>query len=86
MLTKIRPDKAVDVDRHALNAPRMSRKIPVATIEGRTTRHPGYAVSERIRKRAEEAFGYRPPPAMARLRDDSPRRAPRCSGEFRCAA
>ena len=28
------------------------------SIDGRTTRHPGYAVSLRIRKRIEEAFGW----------------------------
>ena len=27
-------------------------------IDGRTTRHPGYAVSQRIRKRVEEIFGW----------------------------
>jgi transposase len=27
-------------------------------IDGRTTRHPGYAVSQRIRKRIEEVFGW----------------------------
>jgi hypothetical protein len=27
-------------------------------IDGRTTRHGGYAVSQRIRKRIEEAFGW----------------------------
>jgi transposase len=27
-------------------------------IDGRTTRHPGYAVSQRVRKRIEEAFGW----------------------------
>jgi transposase len=27
-------------------------------IDGRTTRHPGYAVSQRIRKRIEEGFGW----------------------------
>ena len=26
--------------------------------DGRTTRHPGYAVSQRIRKRIDEAFGW----------------------------
>jgi hypothetical protein len=26
--------------------------------DGRTTRHPGYAVSQRIRKRIEEIFGW----------------------------
>jgi IS5 family transposase len=29
-----------------------------SAIDGRTTRHPGYAVSQRIRKRVEEAFGW----------------------------
>ena len=29
-----------------------------STIDGRTTRHDGYAVSQRIRKRIEEAFGW----------------------------
>jgi transposase len=29
-----------------------------SAIDGRTTRHPGYAVSQRIRMRIEEAFGW----------------------------
>ena len=29
-----------------------------SAIDGRTTRHPGYAPSQRIRKRIEEAFGW----------------------------
>ncbi|HZX96565.1 MAG TPA: transposase, partial [Myxococcales bacterium] len=29
-----------------------------SAIDGRTTRHPGYAVSQKIRKRIEEAFGW----------------------------
>jgi len=29
-----------------------------SAIDGRTTRHPGYAVSLRIRKRIEEVFGW----------------------------
>jgi transposase len=29
-----------------------------SAIDGRTTRHPGYAVSQRCRKRIEEAFGW----------------------------
>jgi hypothetical protein len=28
-----------------------------ATLDARTTRHPGYAISQRLRKRVEEAFG-----------------------------
>ena len=29
-----------------------------SAIDGRTTRHAGYAVSQRIRKRVEEIFGW----------------------------
>src|SRR5262249_28406058 len=29
-----------------------------SAIDSRTTRHPGYAVSQRMRKRIEEAFGW----------------------------
>jgi len=29
-----------------------------SAIDGRTSRHPGYAVSQRIRKRVEEIFGW----------------------------
>jgi hypothetical protein len=29
-----------------------------SAIDGRTTRHAGYAVSQRIRKRIKEAFGW----------------------------
>ena len=29
-----------------------------SAIDGRTTRHPGYAVSQRVRKRIEESFGW----------------------------
>ena len=29
-----------------------------SAIDGRTTRHPGYAISQRIRKRVEELFGW----------------------------
>ena len=29
-----------------------------SAIDGRTARHPGYAVSQRIRKRVEEIFGW----------------------------
>jgi transposase len=29
-----------------------------SAIDGRTTRHPGYAVSQRVRKRVEECFGW----------------------------
>ncbi|MBW2135842.1 MAG: transposase, partial [Deltaproteobacteria bacterium] len=29
-----------------------------SAIDGRTTRHPGYALSQRLRKRVEEIFGW----------------------------
>jgi IS5 family transposase len=29
-----------------------------SAVDGRTTRHPGYPVSQRIRKRVEEIFGW----------------------------
>ena len=29
-----------------------------SAIDGRTTRHPGYATSQRLRKRVEEIFGW----------------------------
>ena len=32
--------------------------LKYAAIDGRTTRHEGYAVSQRIRKRIEEVFGW----------------------------
>ena len=36
----------------------MAAKTKYSAIDGRTTRHPGYAVSQRIRKRIEEVFGW----------------------------
>lgn len=33
-------------------------KVRKSALDGRTTRHPGYAVSQRIRKRIEEPFGW----------------------------
>jgi transposase len=40
--------------------PHVARNISArrSAIDGRTTRHPGYAMSQRIRKRIEEAFGW----------------------------
>jgi transposase len=38
--------------------PHVARKVSDGAIDGRTTRHPGYAVSQRIRKRVEEIFGW----------------------------
>ena len=38
--------------------PHVAAKVKGSAIDGRTTRHGGYAVSQRIRKRIEEAFGW----------------------------
>ena len=59
-------DKAYDVadfvaDLRALNVtPHVAQNTTGrrSAIDGRTTRHPGYAVSQRGRKRIEEAFGW----------------------------
>jgi transposase len=38
--------------------PHVAQKKKYSAIDGRTTRHPGYAVSQVIRKRVEEIFGW----------------------------
>ena len=38
--------------------PHVAQKRRHSAIDGRTTRHAGYATSQRIRKRIEEAFGW----------------------------
>jgi hypothetical protein len=43
------------VDLRQFSKPCCARR---SAIDGRTTRHPGYAISQRIRKRIEEAFGW----------------------------
>ena len=35
-----------------------TRPDPIPLFDGRTTRHPGYAVSQQKRKRVEEIFGW----------------------------
>lgn len=59
-------DKAYDT-REFVHALRALRAVPhvaqnrsgrASAIDGRTTRHPGYAVSQRLRKRVEEIFGW----------------------------
>src|ERR671916_637599 len=59
-------DKAFDVAGHLAKLREMNVTPHVAqnttnrasAVDGRTTRHPGYALSQRIRKRIEEAFGW----------------------------
>lgn len=36
----------------------MAAKVKGSALDGRTTRHPGYAATLRVRKRIEEAFGW----------------------------
>lgn len=38
--------------------PHVARKVTGSAIDGRTTRHPGYAVSQRKRKLIEQVFGW----------------------------
>jgi transposase len=38
--------------------PHVAQKVRYSAIDGRTTRHSGYAVSQRLRKRVEEVFGW----------------------------
>jgi hypothetical protein len=56
-------------------------QIP-STIDRRTTRHPGYAVSQRIRKRVEEAFGAK---TVAGLRKMRHRGLPKVGWQFTLA-
>jgi transposase len=59
-------DKAYDAAAHVATLRRLGVTPHVAqntsnrrsSIDGRTTRHAGYAISQRIRKRAEEPFGW----------------------------
>jgi transposase len=39
-------------------APHLAQGRGPPVVDGRTTRHPGYAVSQRYRKRVEESFGW----------------------------
>jgi transposase len=54
-----------------------------SAIDGRTTRHPGYAVSIRIRKRIEEAFGWAK--TVAGLRKMHHRGLPKVDWQFTLA-
>ena len=59
-------DKACDAAEHVANlralgvTPHVAQNLSGrrSAIDGRTTRHPGYAISQRIRKRIEEPFGW----------------------------
>jgi len=44
--------------RSLIATPHVAQKAKGSAIDGRTTRHAGYAVSQRKRKRVEEIFGW----------------------------
>jgi len=46
--------------------PHVAAKIKHGAVDGRTTRHPGYAISQRKRKRVEEIFGWMKTVALLR--------------------
>ena len=46
--------------------PHVARKARYSGIDGRTTRHASYQVSQRMRKRVEEIFGWLKTVGMAR--------------------
>jgi IS5 family transposase len=54
-----------------------------SAIDRRTTRHPGYAVSQRVRKRVEEAFGWAK--TVAGLRKMRHRGLPKVGWQFTLA-
>jgi len=54
-----------------------------SAIDARTTRHPGYAISQRIRKRVEEAFGWAK--TVAGLRKMRHRGLPKVDWQFTLA-
>src|SRR6266481_1982080 len=49
---------AVPAPRRARNGTAQNTRNRRSAIDGRTTRHPGYAVSQQRRKRVEEIFGW----------------------------
>ena len=55
-----------------------------SAIDGRTTRHPGYAISQRLRKRVEEIFGWIK--TVGNLRKTRPRGIERVGWMFTCTA
>ena len=44
--------------RRMVVTPHVAQRIRYSAIDGRTTQHPGYALSQRRRKKIEEPFGW----------------------------
>ena len=51
----VAPCRALKVTPHVA---RNERRVGGSALDRRTARHPGYAVSQRVRKRVEEIFGW----------------------------
>jgi transposase len=85
-------DKAYDAAEHVANlralgvTPHVAQNLSArrSAIDGRTTRHAGYAISQRIRKRIEEPFGWIK--ATAGLRKTRHRGLPRVGWMFTLTA
>jgi len=60
--------------------PHVAQKLKGSSIDGRTTRHEGYAISQRVRKRVEEIFGWLK--TIAGLRKVQVRGMPKVAGLF----
>jgi IS5 family transposase len=69
------------VARNVIETPKKRRR---SAIDERTTRHPGYAASQKARKRVEEVFGWMK--TAAGLRQTRHRRLDRVAGQLAFAA
>ena len=56
----------VDAVRATGATPHVAAKTRYSAVDSRTTRHSGYAVSQRVRKRIEEIFGWMKPVGLLR--------------------
>jgi hypothetical protein len=50
--------KQVEAERKAEDVARNEKRPGGSAIDGRTARHAGYEISQRVRKRVEEIFGW----------------------------
>jgi len=69
------------VARNVIETPKKRRR---SAVDARTTRHPGYAASQKARKRVEEVFGWMK--AAAGMRQTRYRRLDRVAGQLAFAA
>ena len=68
MFSYVSPAFVDELRRHEVT-PHMAKKIRYSAIDGRTTRHLTYMVSQRMRKRVEEIFGWLKTVGMTRRSD-----------------